>query len=349
MTLYKVSDFGYAGPQNGVASVQNIKNAIVAYGPVSSAVAAGDGITQLDWDNYTGGVYAGTSYTVIDHDIQIVGWQDNAAVSGGGYWIVRNSWGADWGNAGYIWLPYNSCQIGTSALWVSATPLPPPPATVTANPQTLSVAAGNTLAITLTGSPSGSTFAVATQPTNGALSGTIPNLTYTPKSGFSGADSFTFTAASGSVTSAQATVSITVGAPTTTAYTVTSPKGDSFTLPAGWTVTPSPAAATIDANVIADVLKLIADEAIGASVETMIADWEKILADVIGNGKAKRAGKTVASAPVIPTNPVSTPPETSTDEQRRNDLRELRRSILQSGERMDAAWKAYLEAKQRSP
>lgn len=351
MKLYKVADFGYAGSQNGVAPVQSIKNAIVAYGPVSSAVAAGDGVTQRDWDNYTGGVYAGASYTAVDHDVQIVGWQDNPSVSGGGYWIVRNSWGTDWGNAGYIWLPYNYCQIGTSALWVSATPLPAPPVTVLANPQTLTVPAGGTLAVTLTGSPTGSTVAVATQPVNGALTGTVPNLTYTPKSGFSGPDSFTFTASSGGATSNPATVSITVGAPSSVAYTVTSPKGDSFTLPPGWTVTQSPAATTIDANVLGDVLKLIADEALGASVETIIADWEKILADVIANGKAKRAGKSGTTGPVAPgtssPNPPASPPKTGWGTQRSNELSEIRRSIVQSGERMDAAWNAYLKAKQR--
>jgi hypothetical protein len=52
------------------------------------------------------------------------------------------------------------------------------------------------------------TYAVTTQPTNGTLSGTAPNLTYTPASGTSGTDSFTFTVNDGSITSAPATVLI---------------------------------------------------------------------------------------------------------------------------------------------
>ncbi len=60
--------------------------------------------------------------------------------------------------------------------------------------------------------PEGATlsFAVGSQPAHGALSGSAPNLTYTPAAGFFGTDSFTFTVSDGELTSAPATVSITV-------------------------------------------------------------------------------------------------------------------------------------------
>ena len=50
------------------------------------------------------------------------------------------------------------------------------------------------------------------QPAHGVLSGSSPNLTYTPANGYSGADSFTFTANDGAADSNTATVSITVKA-----------------------------------------------------------------------------------------------------------------------------------------
>lgn len=53
-------------------------------------------------------------------------------------------------------------------------------------------------------------FTIASEPANGELSGTPPNITYTPDSGFSGNDSFTFRVSNGIVESAPATVSITV-------------------------------------------------------------------------------------------------------------------------------------------
>ncbi|MCO7223218.1 Ig-like domain-containing protein [Pleionea sp. CnH1-48] len=58
------------------------------------------------------------------------------------------------------------------------------------------------------------TFALTNQPQNGSLSGTAPNLTYTPKAGYSGNDSFTFTVNDGNLTSEPATVSITVNGTT---------------------------------------------------------------------------------------------------------------------------------------
>lgn len=55
------------------------------------------------------------------------------------------------------------------------------------------------------------TYTIASNPTHGTLSGTPPNVTYTPNSGFSGSDSFTFQAQDGSINSNIATVSISVG------------------------------------------------------------------------------------------------------------------------------------------
>lgn len=56
------------------------------------------------------------------------------------------------------------------------------------------------------------TYTVVTQPAHGALSGTVPNLTYTPNANYNGTDSFTFKANDGTVDSNIATVTITVTA-----------------------------------------------------------------------------------------------------------------------------------------
>jgi hypothetical protein len=52
-------------------------------------------------------------------------------------------------------------------------------------------------------------YSVVVHPSNGILTGTAPNLTYTPNANFSGADSFTFTANDGAMDSNLATVGIT--------------------------------------------------------------------------------------------------------------------------------------------
>jgi hypothetical protein len=83
----------------------------------------------------------------------------------------------------------------------------------TANPQSVTTPFETPIAITVTGSdPEGATlvYALGTGPTNGTLSGTLPNVTYTPNMDYDGPDSFTFTVFDGTNTSAPATVSITV-------------------------------------------------------------------------------------------------------------------------------------------
>jgi len=88
-----------------------------------------------------------------------------------------------------------------------------------AGDQVLSTPFNTPLNITLTASdPDGDplTFSVVTQPGYGTLSGTAPDLTYTPTSGYSGVDSFTFKANDGTDDSNVAFVQITVGQPDTT-------------------------------------------------------------------------------------------------------------------------------------
>ncbi|MBI5406795.1 MAG: tandem-95 repeat protein, partial [Nitrospirae bacterium] len=84
-----------------------------------------------------------------------------------------------------------------------------------ANNQTISTAEDTSLTITLTGSDLDGdplSFSVFTGPSNGTLSGTAPNLTYTPNANFNGSDSFTFRVNDGLQYSNTATVSITVTA-----------------------------------------------------------------------------------------------------------------------------------------
>ncbi len=88
-----------------------------------------------------------------------------------------------------------------------------PNQTPTADPQSVSTAEDTALPIVLTGVDGDGNpliFSVTGGPSHGTLSGTAPSLTYTPASGYSGADSFTFKVNDGVVDSAPATVSITI-------------------------------------------------------------------------------------------------------------------------------------------
>ncbi len=69
------------------------------------------------------------------------------------------------------------------------------------------------VALTLVGTDvegDGLTYTVVQAPAHGTLSGTAPNLTYTPAADYHGPDSFTFSVSDGQATSAPATVSLSV-------------------------------------------------------------------------------------------------------------------------------------------
>lgn len=85
----------------------------------------------------------------------------------------------------------------------------------TATAQTVNAVTAQARSITLTGSDPDNnslTFAVVSQPGNGTLAGTAPNLTYTSAAGFVGTDSFAFKVNDGKVDSATAMITINVGA-----------------------------------------------------------------------------------------------------------------------------------------
>ncbi len=68
----------------------------VARQPVSVAVEA-DG---FDWQFYSTGVVTDSCGTNLDHGVLVVGYGTDP--SAGDYWLVKNSWGPDWGESGYI-------------------------------------------------------------------------------------------------------------------------------------------------------------------------------------------------------------------------------------------------------
>jgi hypothetical protein len=64
-------------------------------------------IDSSSWPSYIGGVLTTCGGDNIDHCVQVVGVNTEE-----GYWIVRNTWGTDWGEDGMIRLAINSDQCG---------------------------------------------------------------------------------------------------------------------------------------------------------------------------------------------------------------------------------------------
>ena len=111
-----------------------------------------------------------------------------------------------------------SCTPTNPNLVLISTVVRAPNTAPTATDQAVPVAHNTAKAITLSGTDPESnplTFATTSTPAHGVLSGTAPNITYTPTTGYSGPDSFTFTA-SDSALSDTGTISLTVAGPTAT-------------------------------------------------------------------------------------------------------------------------------------
>jgi len=105
---------------NGVATVVGYTDvpagdvkqfmAAVAKQPVSIAIEADQGVFQY----FVGGIITANCGTQLDHGVLCVGY---GTENGTMYALVKNSWGATWGESGYvkIGLENNQCGILNSA------------------------------------------------------------------------------------------------------------------------------------------------------------------------------------------------------------------------------------------
>jgi len=92
-----------AGNEGALQNANNVQ-------PVSVAIDA----SKLQ--SYKSGIFnpAGCSTTSLDHGVLVVGYGNE----GGDYWIIKNSWGLNWGNGGYFWMARNAgnmCGVASAA------------------------------------------------------------------------------------------------------------------------------------------------------------------------------------------------------------------------------------------
>ncbi len=115
---YGAVAWGFVQADAGIPPVPALKQAICKYGAISVAVEA-----TAAFQAYTGGVFDehDTSHG-INHAVALVGWDDSKKA-----WLMKNSWGTNWGETGgfgsergYMWIAYDSNNIGNHAAWVLA-------------------------------------------------------------------------------------------------------------------------------------------------------------------------------------------------------------------------------------
>lgn len=133
-TSYRVLTYGFANELGVNPTVAQIKATLCEHGPVVSWVGVTDsfmgytvGTYQQDEDYATQKTKTcpdegPPSGAVCGHYVAIIGWDDAKNA-----WLVKNSWGTNWGNEGgfgtergYMWIDYSANDIGAGAMWVEA-------------------------------------------------------------------------------------------------------------------------------------------------------------------------------------------------------------------------------------
>jgi hypothetical protein len=104
----KIKSWSYT-PGGDNPSVDEIKAAIYRYGIASVGVAA-----DQAFSNYSGGIFQDSGSRDLNHAVNVVGWSDS-----GQYWILKNSWGASWGDGtGHMKIKWGANGVGAWANYV---------------------------------------------------------------------------------------------------------------------------------------------------------------------------------------------------------------------------------------
>lgn len=106
---HKLASWGFASGVDGQSpTVDQVKAVILQYGASAVTVYADQNMM-----NYDGGVFDTCRNRGTNHIVTLIGWDDAT-----GTWLMRNSWGKNWGEQGYMHIKYGCSNVAQDATFV---------------------------------------------------------------------------------------------------------------------------------------------------------------------------------------------------------------------------------------
>ena len=121
---YHSTDYYYVGGYYGACSEEAMRVELVQNGPMSVSFEV-----YPDFQQYKRGIYHHTGledkfnpWEITNHAVLLVGYGEEEGTK---YWIVKNSWGENWGEEGYFRIMRGVDETSIESMAVAATPILP--------------------------------------------------------------------------------------------------------------------------------------------------------------------------------------------------------------------------------
>ncbi|XP_053168552.1 dipeptidyl peptidase 1 [Hemicordylus capensis] len=122
---YYTADYHYVGGFYGACNEALMKLELVRHGPMAVAFEV-----YSDFMHYKGGIYHHTGlmdpfnpFELTNHAVLLIGYGSDPG-TGEKFWVVKNSWGANWGENGFFRIRRGTDECAIESIAMASTPIP---------------------------------------------------------------------------------------------------------------------------------------------------------------------------------------------------------------------------------